>query len=79
MHKIASAMDNFLTLWLDYVDKNRKKYPELNHFTVEQLVILIKEIAKLNDNKEPTHLLYPVLNIVKNDCKPGMFRCNLLR
>ncbi|XP_053385748.1 E3 ubiquitin-protein ligase RNF213-like [Mercenaria mercenaria] len=70
MHKMASSMERYLTEWLDYVDSNRKKYPELNYFTINQLVILKREIAKINDNKEPTHLLYPILHDLKKNCKP---------
>lgn len=61
-------MDMCLEQWLTYIDSKRDVYYHLNFFTIDQLIILQKELALIGDANEPSNLIYPLLSIVKHDC-----------
>ena len=44
---MAGFLENCHTEWLQYVDQKRKVYPELNIYTVEQLVFLQQQLVKV--------------------------------
>jgi hypothetical protein len=45
--------------------------PELNYFTIDQLVILQRELVKVGSQAEISDLIYPLLSAVKRDCNHG--------
>ena len=51
LQDFIAGMAGFLecchTEWLQYVDQKRKDYPELNVYTVEQLVFLQQQLVKV--------------------------------
>ena len=44
---VAGFLENCHTKWLEYLDQKRKHYPELNVYTVEQLVFLQQQLVKV--------------------------------
>lgn len=69
--KLASFMETCLDQWLLHFKDKRKSYLHLNYFTVDQLVILQRELVKMGTQEEPSHLIYPLLSAVKENCTPG--------
>ena len=61
-------MENCLDEWLKYIDDKREEYQLLNHFTIDQMVILQRELVKAKVDSEPSNLIYPLLSSVKRDC-----------
>lgn len=43
----SNALEQSLNAWQEEIHDHRMKYPELNHFTTQQLLFLRKELAKL--------------------------------
>jgi hypothetical protein len=71
--EIARFMESCLKDWLHHIDEKRELYQSLNYFTVDQLVILQKELLKFGDDEQnPSHLIYPLLSTVKDDCTEGL-------
>ncbi|XP_061169142.1 E3 ubiquitin-protein ligase RNF213-like [Saccostrea echinata] len=68
MPEIAKFMENCLEEWLCYLDEKRDEYYHLNHFTIDQVVILQRELARFNAGEEISNLTIPLLSIVNNDC-----------
>ncbi|XP_060597666.1 E3 ubiquitin-protein ligase rnf213-alpha-like [Ruditapes philippinarum] len=67
--KIARFLESCLKDWLQHIEEKREIYQNLNYFTVDQLVILQKELLKFGDDEQqPSHLIYPLLSAVKEDC-----------
>lgn len=54
VQQFIAGVANFLECchgeWLQYVDQKRKEYPELNIFTVEQLVFLQRQLVKVGSD-----------------------------
>ena len=70
--EIARFMESCLTDWLGHINEKRETYKSLNYFTIDQLVILQRELIKFGDDKQcPSHLIYPILSAVKQDCTEG--------
>ncbi|KAL5009497.1 hypothetical protein ScPMuIL_011802, partial [Solemya velum] len=65
---LAKFMEDCLQSWLEYIDRKRYEYFHLNYFTIDQLVILQQELAKLGVDEEPSNWLYPLLSFVKSNC-----------
>ncbi|XP_052224866.1 E3 ubiquitin-protein ligase rnf213-alpha-like [Dreissena polymorpha] len=64
---IAKFMEKCLDDWLLYIKTKRSQFYYLNYFTVDQLVLLQRELVIIgNDSK--SELLYPILATVKQDC-----------
>ncbi|XP_053390338.1 E3 ubiquitin-protein ligase rnf213-alpha-like, partial [Mercenaria mercenaria] len=68
--ELANFMETCLEEWLKYIKEKRKRYLHLNYFTVDQLVILQRELVKMGLDSEPSHLVYPLLSAVKDRCTP---------
>ncbi|XP_052808680.1 E3 ubiquitin-protein ligase rnf213-alpha-like isoform X1 [Mya arenaria] len=66
--KIADFMENCYSEWLDFIKEKRKNYLYLNFFTIDQLVILQRELVKMGTNEEPTQRIYQLLSAVKENC-----------
>ncbi|KAK7459431.1 hypothetical protein BaRGS_00038999, partial [Batillaria attramentaria] len=66
---IATFLERCHKEWLEYVDKKRQEYPDLNMYTVEQLVFLQQQLVKFKA-AERNRLLYPMLSLLKEDCTP---------
>ncbi|XP_060599995.1 E3 ubiquitin-protein ligase RNF213-like [Ruditapes philippinarum] len=66
--KLAKFMENCLMQWLQHIKDKRKQYIHLNYFTVDQLVILQKELVKVGTDQLPSNLLYPLISAVKKNC-----------
>lgn len=65
-------MEKCLDDWMAHIKEKRKSYHHLNYFTVDQLVILQRELVKMGtDEEEPRHHIYPLLSAVKQNCTPG--------
>ncbi|XP_053396018.1 E3 ubiquitin-protein ligase rnf213-alpha-like [Mercenaria mercenaria] len=67
---VAKFMENCLEEWLEHIKVMRSKYIHLNYFTVDQLVILQRELVKVGTEDQPTYKLYPLLSAVKTNCSP---------
>ncbi|XP_053390335.1 E3 ubiquitin-protein ligase rnf213-alpha-like, partial [Mercenaria mercenaria] len=70
IRELANFMENCLEEWLKHIKEKRKSYLHLNYYTVDQLVILQRELVKMGTELEPSHLVYPLLCAVKEDCTP---------
>ncbi|KAL4233165.1 hypothetical protein ACF0H5_007850 [Mactra antiquata] len=68
--QLAKFMENCLEDWLQHIKAKRKNYIHLNYFTVDQLVILQSELMKVGTDNEVSHLIYPLLSAVKQNCTP---------
>lgn len=66
--KLANFMEECLEEWLKYIDHKRDEYQHLNFFTIDQMVILQKELVLMGGEVEPSNYIYPLLSIVKHDC-----------
>ncbi|XP_060557065.1 E3 ubiquitin-protein ligase rnf213-alpha-like [Ruditapes philippinarum] len=75
MPKIASQMEKCLANWITFVNEKRTEYLHLNYYTMDQLVIIQKEIANLCLQKETSPKLFPLLQCVKSDCKKDDVIC----
>ena len=64
-------MESCLEEWLQYIKDKRRDYIHLNYFTVDQLVILQKEMVKICTGGKPSILIYPLLSAVKKNCTQG--------
>ncbi|KAK3096790.1 hypothetical protein FSP39_003301 [Pinctada imbricata] len=65
---LAKFMETCLEEWLKYIDEKREQYPLLNFFTIDQMVILQRELVKVGQDSEPSKLVYHLLCAVKRDC-----------
>ena len=66
--RLAKFMENCLEEWLKYIDRKRDDYHLLNFFTIDQMVILQKQLVLMGGETDPSDLIYPLLSIVKHDC-----------
>ncbi|XP_056014152.1 E3 ubiquitin-protein ligase rnf213-alpha-like isoform X2 [Ostrea edulis] len=66
--RLAKFMEICLKEWLKYIDQKRDEYHHLNFFTVDQMVILQRELVLMGGEIEPSDFIYPLLSIVKHDC-----------
>ncbi|WAR07205.1 R213A-like protein [Mya arenaria] len=66
--KIADFMENCYGEWLDFIKQKRKIYRYLNFFTIDQLVILQRELVKMGTEEEPSLRIYHLLSAVKENC-----------
>ncbi|XP_061169274.1 E3 ubiquitin-protein ligase rnf213-alpha-like [Saccostrea echinata] len=66
--KLAKFMENCLDEWLKYIEQKRDEYHHLNFCTIDQMVILQKEIVLMGGEVEPSNFIYPLLSNVKHDC-----------
>ncbi|XP_053396356.1 E3 ubiquitin-protein ligase rnf213-alpha-like [Mercenaria mercenaria] len=69
--ELSKFMENCLKEWLQHIKEKRKQYMHLNYFTVDQLVILQRELVKVGTQHVPSHLIYPLLSAVKQNCSPA--------
>lgn len=70
INELGKFLEQCYVEWLDHVDKQRKKYYHLNHYTTHQLVILRKEIANLcgSPRRPANSVVYPMLHYVRQNC-----------
>lgn len=66
--KLAKFMEECLQAWMEYIERKRNEYFHLNYFSIDQLVILQRELVKIGTDKEPTDLIYSLLSFVKSNC-----------
>ncbi|KAK3098854.1 hypothetical protein FSP39_023768 [Pinctada imbricata] len=66
--RLAKFMEKCLEEWMTYIDSKREEYIYLNYFTIDQLVILQRELVKLSEDSEPSKHVYPLLCAVKKNC-----------
>ena len=66
--RLAKFMETCLEEWLKYIDRKRDDYHHLNFFTIDQMVILQKQLVLMGGETDPSDLIYPLLSIVKHDC-----------
>ena len=66
--RLAKFMETCLEEWLKYIDQKRDDYHHLNFFTIDQMVILQKQLVLMGGETDPSDLIYPLLSIVKHDC-----------
>ncbi|XP_052808702.1 E3 ubiquitin-protein ligase rnf213-alpha-like isoform X1 [Mya arenaria] len=66
--KIADFMEKCYGEWLDFIKQKRKDYLYLNFFTIDQLVILQRELVKMGTDEEPSLRIYHLLSAVKENC-----------
>ncbi|XP_052061725.1 E3 ubiquitin-protein ligase RNF213-like [Mytilus californianus] len=68
IQELARFFEQCHNKWLDYIDQTRDKYFGLNYFTVDQMVILQKELVKVGFEARPSPLVYSLLSAVKRGC-----------
>lgn len=66
--RLANFMEKCLESWLEYIDKTRDVYEQLNHFTVDQMVILQRELSLIGDKVGPSNMAYSLLSCIMEDC-----------
>ncbi|XP_062615790.1 E3 ubiquitin-protein ligase RNF213-like, partial [Saccostrea cucullata] len=66
--RITKFMEKCLENWLNYIEQKRDEYHHLNFFTIDQIVILQRELVLMGGEVEPNDFIYPILSIVKHDC-----------
>ena len=71
IHKLAKFLEVCLDEWLHYINEKRNTYLHLNYFTIDQLVLLQRELVKIGTEDEPSLMIYPLLSAVKKDCTPA--------
>ena len=59
-------MEGCLDQWVKYVEDKRTEFPDLNHYTTEQLVMLCKELAAKPE--DVTSMVFALLHDVRQDC-----------
>lgn len=60
--KIAKFLEICLIRWLEFINKKRDENPYLNFFSIEQMVILQRELANISDKDGKSNLIYPLLS-----------------
>ena len=65
---LCTFLEESLNEWLYHVSEKRNSFVNLNYFTTEQMVILRRELAKLNEGIPPDNKVYHLLDFVKQDC-----------
>lgn len=68
IQQLAAFMEHCHARWRDYIDQKRDKYYSLNHYTIDQMVILQQELVKIGTEKELSPFIFPLLEAVKKDC-----------
>ena len=68
IREVCEFFEKSLDDWLQYVNKKRVMFTNLNYFTTEQLVILRHELAKLADKGNPDDKTFHLLQFVKPGC-----------
>ena len=53
---------------MKYVDEKRDEFFQLNFYTMDQIVILQKELSAQNDNSSESNRLYPLLSLANGNC-----------
>ncbi|CAC5415227.1 RNF213 [Mytilus coruscus] len=66
--RVAKFLEQCHDKWMEYISEKRDKFYLLNYFTIDQMVILQRELVKLGSDKEPSLLIYPLLSAVKSNC-----------
>ncbi|XP_021363666.1 E3 ubiquitin-protein ligase rnf213-alpha-like isoform X2 [Mizuhopecten yessoensis] len=66
--QIAKFMEKCYEEWLKYIADKRDEYYELNYLTIDQMVILQRELVKVGTDEEPSKLIFPLLSGIKKDC-----------
>lgn len=68
MPELATFMEKCLQKWLKDINIKREKYPHLNFYTMDQLVVLQKELAIVVNESEPSVQVYQLLSLTKEHC-----------
>ncbi|XP_071122875.1 E3 ubiquitin-protein ligase RNF213-like [Mytilus edulis] len=66
--KIAEFLEDCHTKWLSYIDEKRERHYFLNYFSIDQIVILQRELVKIDLEQDPSVLIYPMISAIKHDC-----------
>ncbi|XP_060084373.1 E3 ubiquitin-protein ligase rnf213-alpha-like [Ylistrum balloti] len=66
--RLAKFMEKCYEQWLQYIADKRDEYYELNYLTIDQMVILQRELVKVGTEQEPDNLIFPLLSMIKKDC-----------
>ncbi|KAK7478896.1 hypothetical protein BaRGS_00029877, partial [Batillaria attramentaria] len=66
---VASFLEECHSDWLQHLNQKRNTYPELNVYTVEQLVFLQKQLVRVSSG-DVSELVYPMLSLLKSQCTP---------
>lgn len=72
---IARFMECCYGDWLEHITEKRDSYLLLNYFTVNQLVILQRELVKFGREDRPSQLIFPLLSFIKPECTEGKTKC----
>lgn len=68
IQELARFLEQCHNKWLDYIDQTRDKYFGLTYFTIDQMVMLQKELVKVGSEAVPSPLVYSLLSAVKRGC-----------
>ncbi|XP_052216221.1 E3 ubiquitin-protein ligase rnf213-alpha-like isoform X4 [Dreissena polymorpha] len=70
--EIAKFMEQCLKTWLQYIKTKREEYSYLNYFTIGQLIILQRELVKMEGMM--SNDVYPLLTTVRKACSPDALK-----
>ncbi|XP_062574164.1 E3 ubiquitin-protein ligase rnf213-alpha-like [Saccostrea cucullata] len=68
MPDLATFLENSLHKWSEFINDKREKYPRLNFYTMDQLVTLQKELAKVQRGSDHSLQVYQLLSLTKENC-----------
>lgn len=66
--QLARFLEQCHVQWLNYIDRTRDNYFCLTYFTIDQMVILQKELVKVESAEGPSPLIFHLLSAVKKGC-----------
>lgn len=68
LQHLARFLEQCHSKWLDNIDQTRDTYFCLTYFTIDQIVILQKELVKAETDGGPSPLIFHLLSAVKRGC-----------
>ena len=74
INEVSAFMEKCCGEWSDYIREARKRHKFLNYYTIQQLVFLRKELAKLCDfsgkrsHEDVSNDIFGLLNLLKPSC-----------
>ncbi|XP_077865143.1 E3 ubiquitin-protein ligase RNF213-like [Saccoglossus kowalevskii] len=68
MYKLCDFLERCHHQWLEYINRKRRGYYELNHFTMTQIFQLRRDLAKLRNNEDIHPSTCVLLEGVRTNC-----------
>lgn len=68
IQQISKVLESCHKEWLKYINLKREQNNLLNFFTIDQIVILQRQLVKIGTDTGPSSLIYHLLSAVKKNC-----------